>query len=99
MGFTSAPTSFPFAVFAGEPGSDAASLMSEKLLLRPSALELCPLRWLNLIPRRGFAIVIFVMRKAVEMWFSYGFRKFLDFLKFRTPRTYAILLMLLRAQS
>ena len=42
----------------GEPGSDAASLMSEKLLLRPSAPELCPFRWLNLIPRRGLAMML-----------------------------------------
>merc|ERR1712166_1268243 len=27
--------------------------MSEKLLLRPSAPELCPFRWLNLIPGHG----------------------------------------------
>jgi hypothetical protein len=31
--------------------------MSEKLLLRPSALELCPFRWLNLMLRRGLAIM------------------------------------------
>lgn len=41
----------------GDPGSDAPSLISEKLLLRPSALELCPFRWLNLMLRRGFAIL------------------------------------------
>lgn len=31
--------------------------MSEKLLLRPSALELCPFLWLNLMLRRGLAIL------------------------------------------
>jgi hypothetical protein len=49
----------PFAAFKGEPGSEAASLISEKLLLRPSAPLLLPLRWLNLTPRRGFAIATF----------------------------------------
>lgn len=34
----------PAPGMAGDPGSEAPSLMSEKLLLRPSALELCPFR-------------------------------------------------------
>ena len=53
------PTSEAFPDLVGDPGSDAASLMSEKLLLRPSALEECPFAflWLNLIPRRGLAIL------------------------------------------
>lgn len=54
---TSNAPSTPVLPIVGEPGSDAASLMSEKLLLRPSAPELCPLRWLNLIPRRGLAMM------------------------------------------
>lgn len=49
------PISIP--AFRGEPGSDAASLISEKLLLRPSAPDECPFRWLNLILRRGFAML------------------------------------------
>lgn len=43
--------------FTREPGSEAASLMSEKLLRRPSVLDVCPLRWLNLMPRRGLGIL------------------------------------------
>lgn len=53
-GFSSlAPSAF--AILDGELGSEAASLISEKLLLRPS-LPARPFRWLNLIPR-GFAIL------------------------------------------
>lgn len=51
------PAASPPFFLTGEPGSEAASLMSEKLLLRPSVLDVCPLRWLNLIPRRGLGIL------------------------------------------
>lgn len=55
---TSNAPSTPILPIVGEPGSEAASLMSEKLLLRPSAPVLCPFRWLNLIPRRGLAMML-----------------------------------------
>jgi hypothetical protein len=52
----------PMPACFSELGSDAASLISEKLLLLPSALEPCPFpfRWLNLTPRRGLVISTFV---------------------------------------
>jgi hypothetical protein len=45
----------PLSALVGEPGSERPSLISEKLLLRPSTpvLWAFPLRWLNFMLRRG----------------------------------------------